>query len=91
MLMAEGSRVKTSLPHAVSPLLTKKQAAEYLGIAERTLDDWRSAKLIPVIERPGFVRFMRSDLEEFVDRHRVAARTVTPYKPRRRRSTAASQ
>ena len=63
-------------------LLTKAEAAAYLGIAPRTLDDWRSAGAIPCIERPGYVRFLVEDLDEFLQRHRVVARTETAYRPR---------
>ena len=69
----------------VGDLFDTKQAAEFLTIAPRTLADWRAAKVIPVIERPGYVRFLRSDLEEFLQRHRVEARKAPPYRPRRKR------
>lgn len=51
-------------------LLTKTEAAELLGIAPRTLDEWRKAKAIACIVRPGFVRFLRSDLDAFINSHR---------------------
>ncbi len=63
-------------------LLTKKQAAAFLGIAPRTLDDWRSAKVITCIERRGFIRFLRQDLDDFLQRHRMEARRETLYRPR---------
>jgi hypothetical protein len=34
-------------------LLNTQKAAAYLDIGTRTLADWRAAKVIPVIERPG--------------------------------------
>ncbi|MBX7210669.1 MAG: helix-turn-helix domain-containing protein [Verrucomicrobiaceae bacterium] len=68
--------------HSTSTLLTKKQAANYLGIAPRTLDDWRKGKAVACIKRPGFVRFLRSDLDDFIARHRTGVRTVPNYRPR---------
>ena len=75
---------------SVGDLLNTKQAAEFLTIRPRTLADWRAAKLIPVIERPGYVRFLRSDLEAFLQRHRVEARKAPAYRPRRKRSQPAT-
>ena len=68
-------------------LLTKAEAATFLGIKPRTIDDWRAAKAIPVIERRGYVRFLRSDLEDFLQRHRIEARKASPYRPRKARSS----
>lgn len=63
-------------------LFTKAAAAEYLGIRPRTLDDWRAAKAIPCIQRGRYIRFLRADLDDFLSRHRVAAKPVQPYRPR---------
>ena len=71
-------------------LLTKAEAADFLGIAPRTLDDWRAAKAIPVIERRGYVRFLRSDLEDFLQRHRIEARKASPYRPRKAKSSSSN-
>lgn len=71
------------------PLLTKSEAADFLGIRPRTLDDWRTAGAIACVERPGYVRFLRTDLEDFLQRHRREPRKVTPFKPRVRSSTNA--
>lgn len=67
---------------ATSELLTKAEAAKFLGIRPRTLDDWRKANAIACIERPGYVRFLRTDLEDFLQRHRREPRKATPFKPR---------
>ena len=72
---------RTSSPHSAE-LLTKREAAAYLGIAPRTLDDWRTAGAIPFIQRPGYVRFMQSDLDAFLQQHRWEARKVKPFRPR---------
>lgn len=76
-------------------LVNKKQAAEYLGIAVRTLDDWRAAKAIPYIAHGGYIRFRRRDLDDFLDAHTIQPRSAPAYRPRRRRrlpkGTAAEQ
>ena len=84
-----GCRVNTT-PHldsrsgvSAGVLLNKSEAARFLGIAPRTLDDWRKAGSIACIERPGYIRFMLSDLEEFLQRYRREPKAETPYRPRR--------
>ncbi len=68
-------------------LLTKAEAASYLGIKPRTLDDWRSQKAITCIERGAkgtgkrqqgsrYVRFLRSDLDAFIQSHRIPAKAL---------------
>lgn len=76
---------------AAAGLFTKAQAADYLGIKIRTLDDWRAAKAIPHIARGGYVRFRRSDLDGFLSTHTVAARKDTPYRPRRKAQSTLTQ
>lgn len=50
-------------------ILTKREAAAYLRISTRTLDEWRDQAAISCVCRPGYVRFKLSDLEDFLDRH----------------------
>ena len=76
-------------PACKGALLIKKEAAAYLGISPRTLDDWRKAKAIACIERPGFVRFLPSDLEAFLERHRRPERSVTTFRPRLKKGQSA--
>lgn len=64
-------------------LLDKQQAAEFLTIAVRTLDDWRKAKLIPCIHRSRYIRFRRGDLETFLGTHTLEARKESPSRPSR--------
>ncbi len=73
---------------STSPLLTKAEAAEFLGISPRTLDDWRAARALPCIERPGYVRFLKSDLEAFLQAHRVES--ITESRRRSRGGKAAT-
>lgn len=72
-------------PPTTSHLLTKAEAAAYLGIAPRTLDDWRTAKAIACIERRGYVRFLPADLDDFLQRYRVEPRKATNFQPRKRK------
>lgn len=49
-------------------LLTRSQAAGFLGIGLTTLDDWRSRKLPPpYVDLRGMVRYKCGDLIDFVD------------------------
>jgi excisionase family DNA binding protein len=72
--------------HASTPpsqrLLTKSEAAQILNISVRTLDDWCAAGSIACIKRPNYVRFLPSDLDAFIQRHR---RAENPHRTLRRR------
>ena len=63
--------VSTSLP--ASQLLTRDQAAEFLGVRPQTLAAWlcRRRYALPVVRVGRLVRYRLSDLEAFLD-----ARTV---------------
>jgi excisionase family DNA binding protein len=76
---------------AAAELFTKSEAAAFLKIKIRTLDDWRAAKALPCIERGRWIRFRRADLESFIAAHTIQPRTATPFRPRRtRRATGGS-
>jgi excisionase family DNA binding protein len=68
-------------------LCTKTEAAAFLRIKNRTLDDWRAAKIFPCIERGRYIRFRRSDLEAFLASHTVQSREAATYRPRTRQTT----
>lgn len=57
-----------------SELLTRQQAAEYLGVTPRTLAIWACVKRypLPYVKVGRLVKYRRSDLEAF-----IARRTVT--------------
>jgi excisionase family DNA binding protein len=57
-----------------SDLLTRKQAAEYLGITPRTLAVWACVKRypLPYVKVGRLVKYRRADLDAF-----IARRTVT--------------
>ena len=51
------------------PLLTRREAAEYLGVNERTLANWHSGKRfanLPVTHVGRLVKYRKSDLEAFL-------------------------
>lgn len=55
-------------------LLDKKEAATFLRVSTRTVDDWMRRRRIPYAKLPsGAVRFRRSQLLEFVAKFEVAA------------------
>ena len=47
-------------------LLTKREAAGYLGVSVRTLDRLRQQKLILALKIRRLVRFRVADLDEFL-------------------------
>lgn len=52
----------------MDPLLTPREAAEYLRIATRTLETWRYRKQGPAFVRlpTGGIRYKASDLEAYL-------------------------
>lgn len=64
-------------------LMNKKEAAAYLTIAVRTLDDWRATKRVPCVTIGGIVRFRRSDLDAFLAAHTTQPRVAKPFRSRR--------
>lgn len=51
--------------------LTPKQTAELLNVPEATLAVWRSTNrvVLPFFKLGSHVRYRRSDLERFIERH----------------------
>lgn len=56
-----------------SPLLTRKQAAEYLGVKTRTLDIWASTKRydLKFIKVGRLAKYRLEDLNDFLTRRTV--------------------
>jgi excisionase family DNA binding protein len=55
------------------PIFDKSEAAKFLVIKPRTLDDWMRRKRIPFSKLPsGAVRFRRDQLIEFLKKYEVA-------------------
>jgi excisionase family DNA binding protein len=50
-------------------LLTRTEAAQYLGVSDQTLADWACTKRypLPVVKVGRLVRYRVSDLESFLD------------------------
>lgn len=55
-----------------SPYLNKSETAQYLHISPKTLLDWeKKYKDIPTIEVEGIKRYRKSDLDEFMEKHKL--------------------
>lgn len=56
-----------------NPLLSRKEAATYLGIDARTLANWLSTKRygLPVVHIGRLVKYRQSDLDAFIQRGSV--------------------
>lgn len=54
-------------------LLTRQEAAEYLGITSRTLAVWACVKRynLPYVKIGRLVKYRRSDLDDFIERQTV--------------------
>lgn len=63
--------------HPGGGLLTRKEAAAYLGIAEMTLSIWKSTGRynLPVVKVGRLVRYKKSDLDAFIDRRTTGGTT----------------
>lgn len=57
----------------VREIMSRKEAAKYLGIAESTLANWASTKKyhIPYFRVGRQVKYRRKDLDEFMENNRV--------------------
>jgi excisionase family DNA binding protein len=56
-----------------SDLLTREQAAQFLGVKAQTLAVWASTKryALPMIKVGSLARYRRSDLERFLESRTV--------------------
>lgn len=63
----------SKLFHTPSDLLTREQAAEYLGITPRTLAVWACVKRynLPYVKVGRLVKYRRTDLDAFIERRTV--------------------
>jgi excisionase family DNA binding protein len=52
-------------------LLSRRQAAEYLGVTEQTLAIWKCTKRydLPFVKVGRLVKYRRSDLNAFIERN----------------------
>ena len=51
--------------------LTKNEVCEALQISPRTLQEWRSSKVLPYIKLNGKILYRHSDILECLERHVV--------------------
>ena len=71
--------MKTEKPNSFSKmfqksdLLTRKEAAEYLGVTAHTLAVWACFKRynLPYVKIGRLVKYRRSDLENFIERQTI--------------------
>lgn len=54
-----------------NPLLTRKDAARYLGVSVSTLARWAMQGTGPAYSKAGQVRYRLSDLDAFIEEHRI--------------------
>ena len=64
-LVVEEVRNARTAVHLESRYLSKKEACEYLGIANNTLDKWIDVGL-PMIHLWGVVRFQREEIDKWL-------------------------
>jgi excisionase family DNA binding protein len=74
--MASATKLVMASAQPTAKLLTPKQAAEFLGVPDGTLAQWRSQRRGPVfIKLEGrLVRYRARDLETY-----IAERVVAPF------------
>lgn len=65
------SKQQSPAPRFESELLSRKEAAAYLGIAEQTLAIWHCTKRydLPCAKIGRLVRYKKSDLDAFIARN----------------------
>ena len=57
-------------PYADDPLLTAEEAAEYLKVKLTTFNNWRRQGKFPCVRPFADARYLRSDLNKFINAHR---------------------
>jgi excisionase family DNA binding protein len=59
-------------------LLTREQAAEFLGLRPQTLAVWASTRryALPMVKVGSLVRYRRSDLERFLESRTVGGNSA---------------
>ena len=64
-----------------SELLTRKQAATYLGVKARTLAVWKSTGRydLPCIKIGRLAKYRKADLDAFIARHRISAEIAPAF------------
>jgi len=65
-------------------LLNINEAAAVLGLAKATLYRYASMKMLPTVKLGDRLLFKQSDLEKWIDDHRIEPNAYVGYKGRRR-------
>jgi len=68
--------IKNAMQHRTPHLngekfLTKSEVCVALNISERTLQEWRSSKMLPYIKLNGKILYRHSDILSCLERHTV--------------------
>jgi len=59
-----------TLPEVLPDMLTRKQVAAYLQISLSNLDTYISREDLPRLKFGGTVRYLKTDVEDFLTRYR---------------------
>ncbi|MGA7181260.1 MAG: helix-turn-helix domain-containing protein [Thiobacillaceae bacterium] len=72
-MQPETTRREATRFQPLKPLLTRRQAAEYLGVKEKTLAQWATAGRygLPYIRVGRKAMYRQSDLDAFIERNVV--------------------
>jgi excisionase family DNA binding protein len=72
------------MPNTVSPLMTRQQVADHLGVPFKTLEQWAYHSKGPRFRKVGrHVRYLRSDVDAWFEQQAVGGAEVpAPRKPR---------
>jgi excisionase family DNA binding protein len=65
-------------------LLNINEASELLGLAKATLYRYASMRMVPAIKLGDRLLFKQSDLEKWIDDHRIEPNAFVAYRGRRR-------
>ncbi len=67
----------SSMNHLGGGLLSRKEAAVYLGVAEMTLSIWKSTGRynLPVVKIGRLVKYKKSDLDAFIERRTTGGKS----------------
>ena len=61
------------MEHQFDGTMTNDEAAAYLGCTPDTLRVWTSRRRVPFVKVGRLTRFLKTDLDEYLDQHRVPA------------------
>ena len=70
-----------------SDLLTREEAARYLGVNPRTLSNWRSTGRysLPVVKIGRLAKYCQKDLDRFIEQRTVGGEPETGTRTRKKR------